>query len=1178
MSTPAARPCAGLGQAELASDDVLAAVSEADSRYEESLVGGCSGAAPAEVLACFAPRQRWLKQRPGPVPEAAELHTPKITAYARRMSVPKGRVEDRLLQRRNEYAAKLDVLRRGRDLEELHLLRGPEITSRAKNIRRQDSPSRGQQARATTPFSRLYGKAVQKRAEAPAKHRSQSASEDSDAPADAKPAINPSSRRLKRSTAHLLQWDAEKREKVRQERCLKERTKATEANFTPTLNAMSLRIASNRVSCVEDSLLSRGEAAKHKRLLQSAGVEQPTPSFIRHSNKPAPGGLPPQGAWPAGKIQQPSSSCWEDAAATYQQAQPSEKHDAGQTRHAAGVAAVGRSFQQPRMTSYWSGPNAGEEDAVPSRQQTHPRATQAGQTRRGAGNGMLPPATSCWGDRAATDLEDDMIPCHQLSQWVAEGQDSIAGRADTGCPELSEFVAETSAFSATRRWSSPQDDLRAFANEESADEDDTMACQPSRLENGQQQQTAWARGSGKQPPMSSVWDEGNAEEEDETTYQQKRQLRRTEGGHRQQTAWAASNSGRNKPPASTYDGDDNSNACWPRAEKLRPGQDGATLASDWSFDLEECAPDACDTEADGRGLVSGGGSHSRSPVGFSAVCYPSVRASTAEDTEDELEAREDELPLHKEMRLVSQEGGCVGELEDWDASGFSREGEGQPMVGDVNDSQRWFVNGQEQGDANWSNDDEEGFYGESEAPAAPAGARAAARERESGRCSPGASWDGAVGDQARGRRIGVVQGSALSGRCPSGGSGDAAVSDQRRERWDGGARESAESGRCSPAGSGGAAVGDQRRERRRTWEAFILRQRKAAKGAPNASGIASNLSRNDDPDLPLFTPRINKPTTPRSHSQHSVSDRTVWDRLVDGAQSMTYRKERMRQTVLAQEEAHIAGERVSLGPFTKLLAELRSQKEGNSVRYLSPTGHIRSRATRDWVEKEHGSTTFKPNVSTASAKLDAMSARELLHAHQHASSPPAAPRPGRNASPKSVRDPRVVSAVSASAEPPGGKNNRCADRVSLMQVRHSKAEKKLQEKVAEKNRREEVLLESMRAPRAGSPGPVAAAETFEKQQRWCARRENRLASFRRELKDRELETCTFSPTIHAAPAPAPANSSLCTSPRGRPASPVTPLRTITNSSYATRHQARKLGSQRAPSEQTVVLDLDEHSD
>eukprot|EP00755_Sulcionema_specki_P019652 Sspe_Gene.69999::Locus_41331_Transcript_1_1_Confidence_1.000_Length_1404::g.69999::m.69999 len=187
--------------------------------------------------------------------QSAGPHSPAITSKSQRL-VRAGKVEDSLLQRKGQYNAKLECLRRSREQEELQEIHPPEITPASKGLHRPGSA-----------HERLYADARRPKAKVEQLRAALAAEEEAEV-GTGQPAINPFSKSLVRSTDHLLEWEHMKKEKIRQRQMQSKQAELNEVSGTPQLNRTSVKIASGHRrgrQSVESGLLQWKEQVQQRR-------------------------------------------------------------------------------------------------------------------------------------------------------------------------------------------------------------------------------------------------------------------------------------------------------------------------------------------------------------------------------------------------------------------------------------------------------------------------------------------------------------------------------------------------------------------------------------------------------------------------------------------------------------------------------------------------------------------------------------------------------------------------------------------------------------------------------------------------------------------------------------------------------------------------------------------------
>ena len=220
-----------------------------DDRYSNSI-----------LVACYTPPRK----------SANDSHTPAITGKAKRLQRD-GKVEDNLLKRNEEYKARLDILRRGREMEELLRSRTPETTTVSKNLQLKE-----------VAHIRLYQDA-RSRTDNLIKLKQSLAP--IDPPNQSTPSINTYSKDITRTTQHLLDWKQRKEAKIQRHRQEKAAQEVTENKPIPQVNDMSKKIVEgSRSYPVEHLLLRDHEKRVRQQKRQQAREKEAAASATPRSN------------------------------------------------------------------------------------------------------------------------------------------------------------------------------------------------------------------------------------------------------------------------------------------------------------------------------------------------------------------------------------------------------------------------------------------------------------------------------------------------------------------------------------------------------------------------------------------------------------------------------------------------------------------------------------------------------------------------------------------------------------------------------------------------------------------------------------------------------------------------------------------------------------------------------
>eukprot|EP01060_Flectonema_neradi_P011384 TRINITY_DN18475_c0_g1_i2.p1 TRINITY_DN18475_c0_g1~~TRINITY_DN18475_c0_g1_i2.p1 ORF type:complete len:434 (+),score=98.51 TRINITY_DN18475_c0_g1_i2:49-1350(+) len=200
------------------------------------------------LVACYTPPRK-----------SGEAHTPMITNLAKKLHRD-GRVEDSLLKRNEEYKAKLDILRRGKEMEDLLRSRTPETTTLSKNLQLKE-----------VAHIRLYQDA---RSRSDNLIKLKESYTPVDPPNQSTPSINSYSKDLNRTTQHLLDWKQRKEDKLQRHREEKAAQEVTENKPIPQVNTMSKKIVEGSREYPVEELLLRDHERRVRKQRQQKEMEK----------------------------------------------------------------------------------------------------------------------------------------------------------------------------------------------------------------------------------------------------------------------------------------------------------------------------------------------------------------------------------------------------------------------------------------------------------------------------------------------------------------------------------------------------------------------------------------------------------------------------------------------------------------------------------------------------------------------------------------------------------------------------------------------------------------------------------------------------------------------------------------------------------------------------------------
>ncbi|KAL9644684.1 hypothetical protein ABK040_012338 [Willaertia magna] len=200
--------------------------------------------------------------------EKKESHSPRITEYAKNIK-RKGTIENRLLQSRDEYYARLEELRLEKEKSELSQCRDPKINRKSKELVKD---------RDEATFERLHSFREQVLAK---REMIKNQLLEKEMNEFRKPQINPQSKKIQRSVDQMIQWEREKQMKKEQ---LKNDLKKQELEQIkePKINPVSDKLAQqmDRGRDVGEYLNQLAERKRKEREMKiKQEIEQETKEF-----------------------------------------------------------------------------------------------------------------------------------------------------------------------------------------------------------------------------------------------------------------------------------------------------------------------------------------------------------------------------------------------------------------------------------------------------------------------------------------------------------------------------------------------------------------------------------------------------------------------------------------------------------------------------------------------------------------------------------------------------------------------------------------------------------------------------------------------------------------------------------------------------------------------------------
>jgi len=200
--------------------------------------------------------------------------TPRITKTAKQLKRT-GRIEEQLLKKSNEYKAKIEELRKEKEMNEAKQLRSPRINKVSRQLQREKSG-----------FERLFS--IQKTNNAKREQIINTILSNEMKEVTGHPTINSVSKNLRRDVNSMLQWEKERNE--RREKLRKSLEEEYKKNFRdPRINPKSKQLAKNlRKGKIEDILMweaVRRREAREEKIRQEIEKQKflSSPLISRHS-------------------------------------------------------------------------------------------------------------------------------------------------------------------------------------------------------------------------------------------------------------------------------------------------------------------------------------------------------------------------------------------------------------------------------------------------------------------------------------------------------------------------------------------------------------------------------------------------------------------------------------------------------------------------------------------------------------------------------------------------------------------------------------------------------------------------------------------------------------------------------------------------------------------------------